>query len=150
MKKEFDPKTFTWSGVEPATYADENSATGRHWRGTTRHIIKGREEGGAFDVRYFEVESGGYTSLERHAHIHSVICVRGQGYAVVGNDVHPLKAFDHIYVPAHTGHQFVNEGSDPFGFVCVVDSERDRPQALSHEEIAELKRNPQTAKKIRP
>src|SRR5579864_1824091 len=129
MKKKFDHKTFRWSGVKPTTYADENSAAGRQWRGTSRHIIKGREEGGAFDVRYFEVEAGGYTSLERHAHIHSVICVRGRGYAVVGDQVHPLELFDHLYVAANIPHQFVSEGAEPFGFLCVVDAQRDSPQA---------------------
>jgi len=150
VKKKFDPKTFTWSGVVPQTYAEENSAAGRQWRGTSRHIIKGREEGGSFDVRYFEVEPGGYTSLERHTHIHSVICVRGEGYAIVGSEVHPLRLFDHLYVAPGTPHQFVNAGSEPFGFVCVVDSERDRPQALAPEEVAALKRHPVTGPKVRP
>ena len=150
MRKKFDPKSFSWSGVKATTYADENNADGRHWRGTHRHIIKGREEGGTFDVRYFEVEAEGYTSLERHAHIHSVICVRGEGYAIVGDEVHSLREFDHLYVSPNQPHQFVNAGSRPFGFLCIVDSPRDRPQALSDAEIAALKRNPKTGPKIRP
>jgi len=150
MKRSFDPKTFRWSGVEAATYADENSAAGRQWRGTSRHIIKGREEGGAFDVRYFEVAAEGYTSLERHAHIHSVVCVRGRGYAVIGSEVHELAAFDHVWVPPNTPHQFVNASAEPFGFLCIVDAQRDRPQALAPAEIEELRRNPKTARKLRP
>lgn len=150
MKRKFDRDSFSWSGVEPATYADENSAAGRQWRGTTRHILKGRHEGGAFDVRYFEVAPGGYTSLERHEHIHSVICVRGRGYAIVGDDVHEVGAYDHLYVPPQTPHQFVSEGGEPFGFVCIVDAQRDRPQALSAPELEALRRNPKTAQKIKP
>lgn len=150
MKKKFDRASFSWSGVAPARYAEENSAAGRQWRGTTRHIIKGREEGGAFDVRYFEVAPGGYTSLEWHEHIHSVVCVRGQGHAIVGDEVHELDTYDHLYVPPRMPHQFVNEGSEPFGFVCIVDAQRDRPHALSAAEVEALRRNPKIAQKMKP
>lgn len=150
MKKKFDKESFSWLGVAAASYAAENSdGAGRSWRDTSRHIIKGREEGGRFDVRYFEVAEGGFTSLECHEHIHSVICVRGQGYAVVGETVADIEPFDHIYVPPQTAHQFVNSGSEPFGFLCIVDSERDRPRALTAAELAALRTNPLTASKIR-
>ena len=150
MKKKFDRQTFSWRGVEPQHYADGNDdGAGRSWRNTSRHIIKGREEGGRFDVRYFEVGQDGFTSLERHTHIHSVICVRGHGYAVVGEEIHEVEPFDHVYVPADTAHQFVNEADGPFGFLCIVDAERDRPRALQPDELASLRRNAKIAGKIR-
>ena len=150
MKKKFKPKKFSWAGVKPAVYADKHDHSGRQWRDTTRHIIKGKEEGGAFDVRYFEIKPGGYTSLERHRHIHSVICVRGRGYAIVGEKVHRLESLDHIYVPPKTPHQFVNEAKGPFGFLCIVDSRRDRPQALPPSEIAALRKKTALRSKIKP
>ena len=150
MKKRFDKRSFSWSGVEPTTYADEHAdGAGRSWRDTTRHIIKGREDGGQFDVRYFEVASGGFTSLECHEHIHSVVCVRGKGYALVGDTVHDVADFDHVLVPANTPHQFVNQGREPFGFLCIVDSQRDRPRALTATELDALLANPAVASKIR-
>jgi quercetin dioxygenase-like cupin family protein len=150
MKKKFDSASFTWQGVPQTTYADEHSDdAGRSWRDTTRHIIKGREGGGRFDVRYFEVAPGGFTSLERHEHIHSVICVRGKGCAIVGDTAHEVGAFDHVYVPPNTAHQFVNAGDEPFGFLCIVDAERDRPRALTPDEIAALRMNPVVAAKIK-
>jgi quercetin dioxygenase-like cupin family protein len=150
VKKKFDARSFGWSGVSPTTYADEHSDNaGRSWRDTTRHIIKGKEDGGRFDVRYFEVGRDGFTSLECHEHIHSVICVRGQGCAIVGGAAHSIGAFDHVLVPANTPHQFINSGSEPFGFLCIVDSERDRPRALSPSELAALHNNPAVSTKIR-
>jgi quercetin dioxygenase-like cupin family protein len=150
MKKKFDKRSFTWAGVQPTSYADEHAdGTGRSWRDTKRHIIKGRDEGGRFDVRYFEVAPGGFTSLERHEHIHSVVCVRGRGYAVVGDDVHDVEELDHIYVPANAPHQFVNQGEVAFGFLCIVDAERDRPQALTADELAALRADPVLSSKIR-
>jgi mannose-6-phosphate isomerase-like protein (cupin superfamily) len=150
VKKKFDKQRFCWQGVPPQTYTDGHAdGAGRSWRDTSRHIIKGRDEGGRFDVRYFEVGPGGFTSLERHTHIHSVICVRGRGYAVVGEEVCDIEPFDHVYVPPDTAHQFVSEGGEPFGFLCIVDSERDRPRALSEGELAQLRRNPKLASKLR-
>jgi len=150
MKKKFDKRSFSWAGVSPTSYADEHTdSAGRSWRDTSRHIIKGREEGGRFDVRYFEVAHGGFTSLECHEHIHSVICVRGEGYAVVGDAVHDVDGFDHILVPPNTPHQFVNQGDEPFGFLCIVDAERDRPRALTAQELAALLDNPVVASKLR-
>jgi quercetin dioxygenase-like cupin family protein len=150
MRKKFDKASFTWSGVTAQRYAAENAdGAGRTWRDTARHIIKGREEGGSFDVRYFEVAQDGFTSLECHEHIHSVICVRGRGYAVVGDAVMELEPFDHLYVASQTPHQFVNQGGEPFGFLCIVDAQRDRPRALTPAELAALRANPATARKIK-
>jgi quercetin dioxygenase-like cupin family protein len=150
MKRKFNRSSFTWQGVAPTTYADEHSDNGgRSWRSTARHIIKGREDGGHFDVRYFEVAPGGFTSLECHEHIHSVICVRGEGYAIVGQGVHDVGEFDHVLVPANTAHQFVNSGSQAFGFICIVDSDRDRPRALTADELRSLRANPSVAPKIK-
>ncbi len=78
-----------------------------------------------------------------------MICVRGFGYAVVGSGTHDISAFDHIYVPANTPHQFVNSGDEPFGFLCIVDSERDRPRALTAAELETLRCTPDVAAKIR-
>lgn len=151
MRRRFDAQRFGWEGVEPSTYADENAdAGGRRWRDTARHIIKGSEEpGGAFHVRYFEVGPGGFTSLERHEHIHSVVCVRGEGYALVNAEIVPMRHLDHVFVPANAAHQFVNEGAEPFGFLCIVDAQRDRPRALDADEIARLRRDPALADKLR-
>jgi hypothetical protein len=39
----------------------------------------------------------------------------------------------------------VNAGDEPFGFLCSVDGERDRPAPLSDEEWEALRANPLTA-----
>src|ERR1700680_2421727 len=109
MKKKFDPQSFSWSGVSQTTYADEHlDNVGRSSRDKTRHIIKGKEDGGTFDVRYFEVAPAGFTSLECHEHIHSVICVRGHGYAIVGGSSHDVCCLDNIYGPVTTPHKLVH------------------------------------------
>ena len=151
MKNAFRPDANTWSGIEPVGYkAGRLDEPGQGYRGVTKHVISGdRGEPSSFEVRYFEVEPGGYTRLEKHQHVHSVTIIRGRGYAVVGADLHPLAPFDHIYVGPMTMHQFVNDADEPFGFICVVDAERDRPQAASDAEFAELVLSPAVAGRLR-
>ena len=38
-----------------------------------------------------------------------------------------LKPFDVAYVPPLQVHQLRNKSSEPFGFFCIVDHDRDRP-----------------------
>lgn len=137
---------FSWEGVEARRYKDREGG----WLGVVRQVLVGESgEGTPFHVRYFEVAPRGYSSLEKHAHHHVVICLRGRGKAVVGTEVYEMKPFDAVFVGAWTPHQFLAEGEEPFGFLCVVAAERDRPQPLSPEEIETLRKNPKTAQVIR-
>lgn len=116
-----------WNGRPAAAYkAGQNLP----FRDVVRHELIGQfGEQTDFDLRYFEIAPGGYSSLEKHAHTHAVICVRGQGTLSVGTEILQLKAMDVAYVPPLQVHQLRNESTEPFGFFCIVDHERDRPQA---------------------
>lgn len=150
MKHRFDADEFAWEGVTASGYKTQQEEEGGGYRGVTRHIISGGNgEPAQFQVRYFEVEPGGHTRLERHEHIHSVTVIRGRGYAIVGEDVHPLENLDHVYIGPMTLHQFVNAGDAPFGFLCIVDAQRDRPQPATADDLARLERNAATAGKAR-
>ncbi|MEZ4610734.1 MAG: hypothetical protein R2838_10880 [Caldilineaceae bacterium] len=52
-----------------ATPVLEYKTQGSHFQGVTRqYLFSGPDMG--FEWRYFEVEAGGYSSLERHEHVH--------------------------------------------------------------------------------
>ena len=91
-----------------------------------------RGESPRFHVRYFEIAPGGFTTYEKHQHEHVVMPLRGMGEAHIGGDVHPVGPGDVIYVAPGDPHQFrARKGSaEPFGFLCVVNAERDRPEPL--------------------
>lgn len=118
--------SFGWSGIEPRDY----------WPGVpgaSRRVFVGEAgEAAGFHVRYFELPPGESTSLERHLHEHCVIVLRGTGRAVLGEETVELAFGDVVYVSPDHPHQFLHAGGDePFGFVCVVDSERDRPRPVT-------------------
>ena len=114
---------FTWRGVEERAYKD----TDDRWRGVVRHLLVGGDEGTPFQVRYFEVAPGGYTTFERHEHQHVVIPIRGMGEVRLGERWETVGFGDVIYVAGNDPHQFRASGEQPFGFLCIVDVDRDLP-----------------------
>lgn len=120
---------FTWQGVPLETYKE----TTETWKGITRRELSGkRGESQRFHVRYFEIAPGGYSTLERHLHEHVVIPIRGRGEAQFGCYVFQVGFGDVVYVAPNDPHQFRNPASaeEPFGFLCLVNADRDVPQAV--------------------
>jgi quercetin dioxygenase-like cupin family protein len=82
----------------------------------------------AFQVRYFEIAPGGYSSHEHHVHEHAVVVLRGHGQVQLPDGEHDLAFGDTVYVAPHAPHQFRNaSATEPFGFLCIVDAHRDAP-----------------------
>jgi len=140
----FDRAHFSWDGITPSVYKlGGGDAPGASWREVVRHtLIGGAGEPLAFQLRYFEIGAGGYSSLEKHRHVHAIIVLRGRGTVVAGRQVFRVAPFDLAYIPGGTPHQFINDGPEPFGFLCPVDAERDAPQPLRAEELASLLAEP--------
>ena len=131
-QKDHDP--YTWSEVECEAYKRGQEA-GREWKSIVRQVLVGKQaEKTGFHLRYFEIEPGGHSSLEKHAHAHVVIAVRGQGRVILNDQAWDMQALDTVYVAPWTPHQFLAGSDEPFGFFCIVDAERDRPQAVSQQE----------------
>ena len=101
------------------------------------------------ELRYFEVEPGGFSTLEKHEHVHAVLILRGGGHCLIGDKVERIAQNDLVSVPPWTWHQFRATGDEPLGFLCMVDAERDKPQLPSDEDLAQLKANPQIAAFLR-
>lgn len=117
-----------WDGRPAMAYkADGGSLP---FEGVKRVELIGKHgEKTAFDLRYFELEPGGFTSHEKHVHTHTVIAVRGQGILDKSGERTPLNPLDIAYIGPLEAHQLRNESGEPFGFFCIVDHERDRPMA---------------------
>jgi ribulose-bisphosphate carboxylase large chain len=116
---------FSWKGRPVTSY---KGGAGLPFRGVVRHELIGRGvENTRFDLRYFEIEPGGFSSLEKHRHTHTIICVRGRGALIRGGERIPLEHLDVAYVAPLEPHQLRNETDRPFGFFCIVDKIRDRP-----------------------
>ena len=116
---------WNWEGRVSSPYKDAGDQT---FRGVRRVELVGKfGERTRSDLRYFEVEPGGHTSLETHLHTHVVIGARGEGVLRLGDRRMPLRHLDVACVGPLEAHQLRNETAEPFGFFCVVDHDRDRP-----------------------
>ncbi len=132
---------FRWEGVELLAYKEEGSAP---FKAITRQVLFDRPELGC-ELRYFEMKPGGHSTLERHEHVHAVMIFRGRGTCLVGGEVREVAAPDLVFIPPMTWHQFRAAADEPFGFLCMVNAERDKPQLPSGEELQELKKDPAIA-----
>jgi quercetin dioxygenase-like cupin family protein len=140
-----DEDAYGWDDVEVLAYKEEGSAP---FRTVTRQVLFEEAEHGC-QLRYFEVAPGGHTTLERHEHVHAVLVLRGRGTVLIGDEVREIGEHDLCSVPPLRWHQFRAAEDAPLGFLCLVSSERDRPQLPSDDELAELRKNPAIAGIIR-
>ncbi|WP_342644014.1 cupin domain-containing protein [Rhodoligotrophos ferricapiens] len=134
-------KDYRWEGVDRLAYKEEGSAP---FKDITRQVLI-TDAHLACEMRYFEMGPGGYSTLERHEHVHGVMIFRGRGHCLVGDEVRAVSERDLVTIPPWTWHQFRATGDEPFGFLCMVNSERDRPQLPSPEELEALRQNPRIA-----
>ena len=147
LKVPFDPVHFRWRGVETQAYKFAlGDQRGMGWRDISRFILAGPPVVPShFELRYFELAPGGYSSLEQHAHVHCIVVLRGHGKALVAREIIALEPLDALFVPPRTPHRWINDGEDPFGFLCPVDAPRDSPVPIDDEAWERLRTHDPTA-----
>jgi S-methyl-1-thioxylulose 5-phosphate methylthiotransferase len=138
-------KDYRWEGVEEMPYKEDARAL---FKSITRQVLFSDPEMQG-ELRYFEVAPGGFSTLERHEHMHAVLILRGRGHCLVGDEVKSIETRDLVTVPPMTWHQFRASKGEPLGFLCMVNATRDKPQLPSAEDLAELEREPRIAAFLR-
>jgi quercetin dioxygenase-like cupin family protein len=125
---------YRWQEVDVLAYKKAGAAP---FKDVTRQVLFEGEDLPA-ELRYFEVAPGGYTTLERHEHVHAVMVIRGKGQCLVGDKAWDINLHDLVRVPPMTWHQFHAAPDSPLGFLCMVASDRDRPQLPAEGEVETL------------
>ncbi len=132
---------YRWDDVVRMPYKEEGAAP---FKAISRQVLFSEGQLGC-ELRYFEMGAGGYSTLERHEHMHAVMILRGRGLCLVGDQVRPVQAFDLVTIPPWTWHQFRATEGEALGFLCMVNAVRDKPQLPTEQELAELKAHPEIA-----
>lgn len=127
---------YRWQQVDVLAYKQDPKAP---FKDVTRQVLFEGKDLPA-QLRYFEVAPGGYTTLERHEHVHAVMVIRGKGQCLVGDQACAIAMHDLVNVPPMTWHQFHAAKDEPLGFLCLVASDRDRPQLPGEREVEGLTR----------
>jgi quercetin dioxygenase-like cupin family protein len=132
---------FRWETVAYQPYKQDGSAP---FRDISRQVLF-HEDALGCELRYFEMDAGGYSTLERHEHAHAVMSLRGRGECLVGDEVRPVAQFDLVSILAWQWHQFRATQGEPLGFLCMVNAQRDRPQLPTDDEMIRLRATPAIA-----
>ena len=126
------PTASAGTASRSATYKEsEGKRRGMGWRGLTRHtLVPGGSVAAGFEQRYFEIEPGGYSSLEKHEHVHVVVTLRGEGRVLVGDRVVELGPHGGARDPAVGGAPLGQRGRRAVG-LPVHGRRRARPAAAA-------------------
>ena len=138
-------KAYRWEGVDELPYKEDDRAL---YKSITRQVLFSDPEMQG-ELRYFEVAPGGFSTLERHQHMHAVLILRGRGHCLVGDAVRPIDTRDLVTVPPMAWHQFRATKGEPLGFLCMVNATRDKPQLPTPEDLSKLAANAEIAAFLR-
>lgn len=109
---------------ENQRYHKYGNVPGASQGASIRWLIGQREQAENFALRYFELEPGGHSIREQHAHDHGIIAVRGRAVIHMGDEQFDFAPMDVAYVPGNEWHQIINAGDDVFGFFCIIPARR--------------------------
>jgi mannose-6-phosphate isomerase-like protein (cupin superfamily) len=134
-------KDYRWDEVDLLPYKEDDRAL---FKAITRQTLFSDPDLNG-ELRYFEMAADGFSTLERHEHMHAVLILRGRGHCLVDGEVKSIETRDLVTVPAMTWHQFRARAGEPLGFLCMVDAARDKPQLPTEAELAALRALPGVA-----
>jgi mannose-6-phosphate isomerase-like protein (cupin superfamily) len=138
-------RSYRWEGVQELPYKEDSRAL---FSSITRQVLFS-DPALHSELRYFEVAAGGFSTLERHEHMHAVLVLRGRGHCLVGEEVRRIELRDLITVPPMTWHQFRATGNEPLGFLCMVNAARDKPQLPSEQDLSRMRSDARIAAFLR-
>ena len=132
---------YRWDSVDLLPYKEDGRAL---FKAITRQTLFSDPAMNG-ELRYFEMAADGFSTLERHEHMHAVLILRGRGDCLVGDEVRAIETRDLITIPPMTWHQFRATKGEPLGFLCMVNAERDKPQLPTDDDLKRLKADPKIA-----
>ena len=108
------PGNYQWEGVPVRKYNDE-------FEGVTKQVVIGPDDRAPhFVIRYFHLEPGTHSNLERHPHDHGVVVMHGNARVQINEEFYEVGPLDAIYISGGDLHQFTVIGNEPLGFMCVI------------------------------
>jgi quercetin dioxygenase-like cupin family protein len=106
---------YHWVGVNGIPLNDEGI------KAATKHVLIGdNDDAPNFIMRFFQLEPGGHSKLERHPQEHEVIILNGAGDVQIADQVFSIEPFDVVFIEGGELHQFKAKENQRLGFICVI------------------------------
>ncbi len=110
-----EDNSFNWEGAISSGYTKPNTC------GADGKVLIGKADGAQqFIIRYFRVEPGGFTSLEKHPHDHGIFILHGRARVLLGTMEVEVGPRDAVYISPNEIHQLIPAGDEALGFLCIV------------------------------
>jgi quercetin dioxygenase-like cupin family protein len=93
--------------------------------GVTKRIVVGPADGYDGYIRVFTLEAGGKSPYHSHPWYHANYVLEGEGKIVIEGKEQPIGVGSVAYIDPGMNHNFVNTGSGPLKFICLVPKEGD-------------------------
>jgi quercetin dioxygenase-like cupin family protein len=90
---------------------------------TIKALISPKEGWEGYVMRVIELAEGGYSPRHTHEWPHINYILEGRGILHIDGKDTAVEAGSYAYVPAGSRHQYKNEGSGKFRFICIVPEE---------------------------
>lgn len=107
-------KNFEDIQAEPVTTAGATKTT-------IRWLITQKDGASGYAMRLFEIVPGG--AIPTHTHNfeqHEIFVFQGSAKVTAGEKEFRVKKGDAIFVPVGEPHSYINDGEEPFRFICVI------------------------------
>ncbi len=89
-----------------------------------KRVLIGPDQGAEnFVMRLFTLGEGGCSPYHTHRWEHEVFIISGRGKVKGATGEPAVAPGNFVFVPGNEEHQFLNAGTEPFEFLCVVPRE---------------------------
>jgi|UniRef100_A0A7C6A9K4 quercetin dioxygenase-like cupin family protein len=88
---------------------------------TIRWLITKKDGASGYAMRLFEIEPGGM--IPSHTHDfeqHEIFVLEGTARVTSGGKEFRVNKGDVLFVPVGEAHSYINDGKEPFKFICVI------------------------------
>jgi len=99
--------------------------------GVSKQVLISAGEAPNFAMRCFTIQPGGSMPLHTNLVEHEQFVLGGNARVTIGEENFPVRAGNVVYIPAGAAHAYVNTGSEPFRFLCLVPNREDKTVVIS-------------------
>lgn len=93
--------------------------------GVTKKVLISHEDAMNFSMRCFEIQPGGSMPNHTNQVEHEQYVLSGSAKIGIGAEVFEVNKDDIVFIPAEVPHWYMNNGNEPFKFLCLVPNKPD-------------------------